>query len=434
MLSLPLLTDKLTSVSTSLTDNLVSMISLWILATICVGVSVNGFLPPYRPVHQSLTLSERETKEDVVRSPLRFIGPYPTIPLRFPDLATASQRSRNVTGISLDFVLDTAANTNTINQQVAIELELKQIGEAPGGVGAGGGIQGGATYMLGDCELDLGVMKPIPQDDTREDNDEAEGAAEKFVFMQGLTASALPVASPAAAGLLSLAFFYCFEGGVEFSWGAVSSTTSEQAPPSVTFHGSNKHLDVTGLKCIPFENLPVSMLPSVTLSINGVEIPALFDTGSPITVLNARAATAAGIEMSISLDSQEEPKQSSWNPFSKIADNIKSASAIAEATSRGEILSIAGTDGQPVRLVKSKAPVNIMIQTAKNPTISSSTEEQNQLTDLAENFLYVGDLPGLAALGGLGGDSAPPAAVLGMDVITKRPRMVFRAQQKEIYM
>jgi uncharacterized heparinase superfamily protein len=187
------------------------------------------------------------------------------------------------------------------------------------------------------------------------------------------------------------------------------------------------------MKCISFENLPVSMLPSVKLCINGVEVPALFDTGSPITVLNARAAEAAGIAFAVSLQSQDETKSSSWNPFSKIADNIKSASALADATSKGEILTIAGTAGKPVRLVKSKAPVNIMIHTSKNPTTSSSKDDQNQFTDLAESSLYVGDLPGLAALGGLGGESAPPAAVLGMDVITRCPRVVFRAQQNEIY-
>ena len=39
--------------------------------------------------------------------------------------------------------------------------------------------------------------------------------------------------------------------------------------------------------------LPESALPSVMLQINGVLIPALLDTGSPITVLNAAAAKAA---------------------------------------------------------------------------------------------------------------------------------------------
>jgi hypothetical protein len=390
-------------------------------------VATEGFVPTQNRVSRlndiSLTSSENDQDNDVVRSPLRFIGPYPTIPLRFPSLATASQRARNVTGVSLDFVLDTAANTNTINQQVAVELDLEQVGEAPAGVGAAGGISGGVTYMLGDCELDLGATKQSSQyENDTEGSDEVKD--EPFVFMQGLTASALPVASPAAAGLLSLAFFYCFEGGVEFKW--------SQDPPSVTFYGSNKHLDVTGLACVPFENLPVSMLPSVTLCINNVEIPALFDTGSPITVLNARAAEAAGIATSVSLDTQEESK--SWNPFSKIADNIKSASELAQAASRGEVLTIAGTDGKPVQLIKSHSPVTIMAQTSKVSVASSQKVDQNQYTVLAESSLFVGDLPGLAALGGLGGGSSPPAAVLGMDVLARRPRVVFRAQQKEIYL
>jgi hypothetical protein len=177
------------------------------------------------------------------------------------------------------------------------------------------------------------------------------------------------------------------------------------------------------------------MLPSVTLCINNVEIPALFDTGSPITVLNARAAEAAGISTSISLDTEEQPKQS-WNPFLKITDNIKSASEIAQATARGEVLTIAGMDGKPVRLLKSQSPVKILARAAKVPSSSSQKGEvcQSQYVTLAESLLFVGDLPGLAALGGLGGDSAPPAAVLGMDVIKLRPRVLFRAQQKEIYL
>jgi hypothetical protein len=64
----------------------------------------------------------RTIQDNVVRVPLKYIGPYPCLSLRFPDLATNSQRVRNATGISLDFVLDTAANINTIQQQVAQEF------------------------------------------------------------------------------------------------------------------------------------------------------------------------------------------------------------------------------------------------------------------------------------------------------------------------
>uniref|UniRef100_A0A7S4J1K7 Uncharacterized protein n=1 Tax=Odontella aurita TaxID=265563 RepID=A0A7S4J1K7_9STRA len=158
------------------------------------------------------TENAEDNETTAVRAPLNFIGPYPCLSLRFPELATVSQRERNVTGVSLDFVLDTAANTNTINAQVALELGLNKVGEALPGVGAGGAISGGDTYMLGDCELD-----GLPEDD-------------RFTFMSGLTASALPVASPSAAGLLGVYFFNAFPGGVELSW-----DMSGSKPPAATF-------------------------------------------------------------------------------------------------------------------------------------------------------------------------------------------------------
>lgn len=133
-----------------------------------------------------------------VRAPLKYVGPYPCLALRFPNLATARQRQSNATGVSLDFVLDTAANTNTIQKQVATELNLDVVGQALPGVSAAGVLataaQGGGadTYMLGDAQLD-GIVY-----------DEEE---KPFTFMSKLTASALPVANPAAAGLLIFGLF-----------------------------------------------------------------------------------------------------------------------------------------------------------------------------------------------------------------------------------
>eukprot|EP00584_Thalassiosira_punctigera_P011664 CAMPEP_0172567762 /NCGR_PEP_ID=MMETSP1067-20121228/117062_1 /TAXON_ID=265564 ORGANISM="Thalassiosira punctigera, Strain Tpunct2005C2" /NCGR_SAMPLE_ID=MMETSP1067 /ASSEMBLY_ACC=CAM_ASM_000444 /LENGTH=407 /DNA_ID=CAMNT_0013359185 /DNA_START=106 /DNA_END=1329 /DNA_ORIENTATION=+ len=362
----------------------------------------------------SVMVEDNEVENDaIVRSPMRFLGPYPTMPLRFPNLATASQRERNVTGISLDWVLDTAANVNTINAQVAQELGLEKVGEAPGGVGAAGGIMGGDTFMLGDCEMD--IYEP------KNDADE-ESEFKAFTFMKELTASALPVASPAAAGLLGLAFFYCFEGGVEFVWG-----NSEEVP-SVAFYGNKEDMNVNGMARVPFESLPGSMLPSVTICINGKEMPALFDTGSPITVLNKQAAEAAGIATTTELEEvdpgQSKEKKSGWNPFSKLAENIRSAQEIAKATASGDILTIAGAGGNPVRLIKTESAEKVDIKASMG---------QEQYTTIGTSQVYVGDLPGLAALGGLGG-KAPPAAVLGMDLLRCRPKVVFRAQQNEIYL
>jgi hypothetical protein len=401
------------------------MMIRYCLLSLSLLLGADGFLPAVEIQHRatlSRPLSESnealendDVGRDVVRSPLRFLGPYPTMPLRFPGLATASQKSRNVTGISLDFVLDTAANTNTINAQVASELQLEKVGEAPGGVGAAGGLMGGDTFLLGDAELD--IQRESVDKDEVDDN---------FIFMQGLTASSLPVASPAAAGLLSLSFFYCFEGGVEFVWG------DQTTLPSITFYGSDAHLIVNGMARVPFESLPVSMLPSVKISINGVDMPALFDTGSPITVLNAKAAEAAGINTAIELTEPTDDKDSGWNPFSKIKATIEQAQEVAAATSRGDVLTIVGSDGSPVRLVKSKDPQTLHLR-AQTFDAPARQKDDKQYVTVGQNHCYVGDLPGLAALGGLG-DAAPPAAVLGMDFLRLRPRVVFRAQQKEVYM
>ena len=343
--------------------------------------------------HKIDTISDTDPEPSTaVRAPLKWLGPYPALALRFPDLATSSQRERDAIGISLDFVLDTAANTNTINAQVSAELGLEVVGAALPGVGAGGAMDGGKTYLLGECELE-GLSKE----------------EEPFTFMTGLTASALPMASPASAGLLSLAFLQSFQGGVEFAWGQAEDGKITEMP-SVTFHGDNDSID-DSLQRATITRVPVTQLPTVMVKVNGVEMPALLDTGSPVTVLNARAAKAAGIE-TIDVPSMDEQQ----NPFTKIANNFK----IAQAAGRGDILQLASSNGQPVNLLKSKDQIDVAV-----------VGVDDEISFGASN-IFVGDLPGLAALNGIGVDS-PPAVVLGMDVIRKRSKMLLRAQQDEVY-
>jgi hypothetical protein len=352
-------------------------------------------------VETSITRSDYDEVSTTVRAPLKFVGPYPTLGLRFPELATKSQKSRNATGVSLDFVLDTAANTNTINAQVAEELGLEVVGAALPGVGSAGVISGGSTYMLGDAQLD--------------------GVGEGFTFMQELTASALPIASPTAAGLLSLAFLNCFEGGVEFDWGSEQAMEDGmiQRPPSVTFYGQvddnfTKILD--DMTRVPIQSIPVTNLPTVTIKVNGIEMPALLDTGSPITVLNKQAAQQAGIE-TVELPSQSKETN---NPFAAAANRFKEAQATAQAAARGDVLTIAGTQGQPVNLFKSSSKAQVALVGDSEVLFGDSN-------------VYVGDIPGLAALSGIGVKS-PPAVVLGMDVLRLRPKMLLRARNNEVYL
>jgi hypothetical protein len=366
------------------------------------GVPRTNYLPSsVAEAEADASISEEGVSETAIRAPLKFVGPYPCLGLHFPNLATDSQRSRDVTGISLDFVLDTAANTNTINAQVAKELQLQVVGSALPGVASSGVITGGDTFMLGDSQL--------------------EGLGEEpFTFMQDLTASALPIASPASAGLLSLAFFNCFEGGVEFDWGSqLLEDGSLKNPPSVTFYGEQDDMlqqALSGLTRVRIDPIPMTQLPSVTIKINGVEMAALLDTGSPITVLNSQAAQQAGVE-TVTLPAQTK---ATTNPFAAAANRFKEAQAVAQAATRGDILTIAGTNGQTTNLLKSTSKADI--------ALVGETED----VSFGRGDVYVGDIPGLAALNGIGVES-PPAVVLGMDVLKSRPKMLLRARDNEVY-
>jgi Aspartyl protease len=245
--------------------------------------------------------------------------------------------------------------------------------------------------MLGDAQLEGLTLDP---------------GEKHFTFMTNLTASALPVASPASAGLLSLAFLQVFEGGVEFHW---NGNPEQKKPPAITFIGdkSADNFILKGKQRVQIDRIPVTQLPSVTVTINGVEMPALLDTGSPITVLNSQAAKLAGIETVLSLT------KPSNNPFTSFGSRFQEAQAAA----RGDVLMIASGNGDRINLIKSKDAAAVSMSAVDFGSIPS---------------LYVGNLPGLAALNGIG-VSSPPAVVLGLDVLRQRPSMLLRSQDNEVW-
>ena len=114
-------------------------------------------------------------------------------------------------------------------------------------------------------------------------------------------------------------------------------------------------------------------------------------------MLNAAAAAAAGVE-------PQPPEETGSNPFAKAKEAMQAAAAMAS----GEVAMIGGANG-PVMLRKIPEKAPIRLGTA----------------ELGSGRPYVGELPGLAALGGLGAD-AGPAAVLGTDVLRQRKRLVLQ--------
>jgi hypothetical protein len=263
--------------------------------------------------------------------------------------------------------------------------------------------------------------------------------------MGGLTASALPVASPAAAGLLSLAFLFSFPGGFELRWGN-TATGQEALTPSITFFGDLAGTEsvTRGLAPVPARQLE-SGLVVVTLNVNGVAVPALLDTGSPVTVLNAAAAKLVGLAVSpsaaaaaaaASAKSAEDAATAtrSRNPLARFVASVQAnvqatqaaqaaqaaqaVQAAAQSTaSSGEVLVLGGPGGARIELRRLAAAQSVAIGGV----------------ELGGDDLrcYVGDLPGLAALGGLGA-AAGPAAVLGTDILRRRPRLVL--QDGKVYL
>jgi Aspartyl protease len=226
------------------------------------------------PVLSSSTSSSAPTTPVIlgVVAPLKWVGPYPCLTLRFP--------SHNNT--VLDFLLDTGANINSLDSKIVGMLQLpvaNRSSEASVLVGTtsiGGSTPGGDIHWLGECQL-VG----IPNE-------------RNFTFVRDMIAASLSHASPVGDGILGNLFFASF-AGVEWDWYG-----SDGDPPSVAFYcNSGAVSDVTGknnMTRVALERF-ASQVFALNITVNGTHelLTALLDTGSPVTVFSQRAAEQAGI-------------------------------------------------------------------------------------------------------------------------------------------
>ena len=324
----------------------------------------------------SLSQSKNEEKKGpsiadylvAVVAPLKYVGPYACLGLRFPD--------HNAT---LGFLLDTGANVNSIDARVAKKLNLRLFrtsDDLPPVIGTGGaGLKAGDLYQLGDCQLD-----GLPPEQTT-------------TFVKNLTAAALPYASPVGHGLLGLNFFMSFPAGVEFDWYG----TDGDPPTTIFYYGKKIHKEAQNvfknMTRVPLKQLDCGLL-SLTVNVNGVDMPAILDTGSPITVLNQDAAKQADIDTvplstSSSVDGYPNRRQ-------QLGD---------------EALKVAGVDGGAMDLYRSKSKV---------PVSAGDFS-------FGDAHVYVGDLPGLKIMAQVSGLNESPAVVLGLDSLKQTYRMILRA-------
>ena len=94
-------------------------------------------------------------------------------------------------------------------------------------------------------------------------------------------------------------------------------------------------------------------------------MPALVDTGSPITVLNSAAASACAISSVSTKDSTQAGPAAGLPPalktLSRVAANLKTSLEGAQAEARGDVLRMAGGDGRHATLTDSRTTTGAKI-------------------------------------------------------------------------
>jgi hypothetical protein len=391
--------------------------------------------------------SYNRNSNNFVRAPIKYIGLYPCLGLRFPVLTTANQRrlQNNITGVSLDFMIDTAANLNVIQSVIATELNLTTVtSQLLPGFTSSGRISNTAssdassnTFMLGDAQLEYCmddnknvIAVPLSSSQNNDNN----------IFMTKLTASVVPNIACPTAGILSLAFLQVFAGGVEFTWGTSSANNLPQlqsqpkkanmSTPYITFYGDKSidHMLLRDRLKVRLLRIPLTQLLSVQITINDcLNVLALLDTGSPITVIHPQIAKLANVTTMLPFTKTNDR---STNPFSSISNRMLEA----QATSRGELLTILGSNGQNVNLIRSKEPIHITIPTLCD--VSSKID-----VDFGSIPLFVGEFPGLTMMmqqqeidnAAVILQNSVVGVVLGMDILRQRPSTLLRAQDNEVW-
>lgn len=161
-----------------------------------------------------------------------------------------------------------------------------------------------------------------------------------------------------------------------------------------------------GLALPDFAQAPRSKDPNPRPDPHNPRIPTLTPTlpARPAPQLQAKATL--------------KPHQASQskNPFERAAAALQAGQAAA----RGDVLTVAGAEGA-VQLTRTSTAAALELAAAEDEAArgggggcgASFGEECRP---------YVGELPGLAALGGLGA-AAGPAAVLGTDTLRRRARL-----------
>lgn len=313
-----------------------------------------------------------------VVAPLCYKGPYPCLSLKFPHLEGSPV---------WDFVVDTGANVNTIHAILAQTYNLTPVQGLPPmplpAAGMGGSFAPGSLVVVPNAVL---ANMPSEQGD--------------ITFIHNLTVAALPRASPPpTAGLLGSSLCAMFPSGVEFDWFGTDGD-----PPTFCFYFNEEGRSATtttGMTRIPIQQ--IMGLFVVTITVNGKDIPALLDTGSPITVLTKDAARQASLEVAKEDADDDTPSS-------------------APQLGNHHHVKVGGIDGRPMEVMRS-ASTNVHVQVG---TVS-----------LGQGPVYIGSVPAFSILQQAMpdiSDTTTPSAILGLDFLRRAYRMIIVANRHEMWL
>ena len=322
-----------------------------------------------------------------VVAPLVYKGPYPCLGLRFPHLHAKDALVADK-GVELDFLVDTGANVNSITAALVETYRLPKLAvDVPkplATAGMGGALDPGDYYVLGDCGL---AGLPSGQRDA--------------IFMTNTTAAVLPRGPMDTDGLLGSSFVASF-AGVEFDWYGTDGD-----PPTFCFYFGTQLPQGPGSVTQDMVQVPLQsffQLSTVEITVNGVVLKAMIDTGSPITVMSEEAAQRVGISTVsggvIRGPTGEKPHKELHHQ--KVGDPI---------------LHMGGVDGRPISVLRSSADVHIDVGGAS----------------LGDGPVYAGNIPALSFFQSIPtelmkmSDNNPddaPVAILGLDWLKRAYRII----------
>ena len=262
------------------------------------------------------------------------------------------------------FVVDTAASNTIILPASSARLDAVAVGGPVGaGLGGTGTTQGGRRVSLGPVRLTDKASTSIP------------------LAPPGLQAVEMEVPTGNDTdGILGIDMLNQLDA-IEWTW-AKDGGTMRCWPLRALERPSWDKLHA-GLEDCSLTSTAFGLL-LVKIHVNGIEMPALLDTGACFTTFNSAASQACGLE----IDPTIEPM---W---------------------------VAGAGGSPVSLGVGGHDVSISVGSSKHAPISDIRP-------------LIGDLP---ALSQLGLPNSAPGVLLGLDVLMQRPRVVVSTSWRRLWL